>query len=89
MAEHSLNLANRQRLALTGVNNVISFDEQEIILSTNLGYLSVAGEELHINALNLDEGKVAIQGNVNNIGYKPQGTDLKAKGKNMLGRLFK
>jgi sporulation protein YabP len=89
MAEHSLSLANRQRMELTGVTNVITFDEQEIILSTTLGYLAIIGEELHINALNLDDGKVAIQGSVNNIGYKPQGTDFKAKGKNMLGRLFK
>ena len=89
MAEHSLSLANRQRMELTGVTNVISFEEQEIILATTLGYLAIVGEELHINALNLDDGKVAIQGNVNNIGYKPQGVDIKAKGKNMLGRLFK
>lgn len=89
MAEHSLSLANRQRMELTGVTNVISFDEQEIILATTQGYLAITGEELHINALNLDDGKVAIQGKVNNIGYKPEGTDFKAKGKNMLGRLFK
>jgi len=89
MAEHSLSLANRQRMELTGVTNVITFDEEEIALATSLGYLSITGEELHINMLNLDEGKVAIQGSVNNIGYKPQGTDFKAKGKSMFNRLLK
>jgi len=89
MAEHSLSLVNRQRMDLTGVTNVITFDEAEIILATTLGYLSVVGEELHIGMLNLDEGRVAIQGNVNSVFYKPQGTDFKAKGKNILTRLLK
>jgi sporulation protein YabP len=89
MAEHSLNLANRQHMDLTGVTNVITFDEEEIVLATNMGYLSIVGEQLHINMLNLDEGLVAIQGSVNNIGYKPQGTDIKSKGKSMLNRLLK
>jgi len=39
--------------------------------------------------LNLDEGKVALEGNVNSIEYKAQGTDIKAKGKNILNRLLK
>lgn len=89
MAEHSLNLSNRQRLELSGINNVIAFDEKEIVLATNLGYLTINGEELHINMLNLDEGKVAIQGTINNMAYKPQGTDIKAKGKSVLNRLLK
>lgn len=89
MAEHSLNLSNRQRLELSGINNVIAFDEKEIVLATNLGYLTINGEELHINMLNLDEGKVAIQGTINNMSYKPQGTDIKAKGKSVLNRLLK
>ena len=89
MAEHSLSLANRQRLELTGVTNVMTFHEEEIVLATTLGYLTVSGEELHISMLNLDQGQVAIQGNVNNIGYKAQGTDIKAKGKSVLNRLLK
>jgi len=89
MAEHSLSLVNRQRMELTGVANVITFDEAEIILATALGYLSIVGEELHIGMLNLDEGRVTIQGNVNSVGYKPQGTDFKSKSKNILTRLLK
>ena len=89
MAEHSLSLANRQRMELTGVKNVLTFDEDEIVLDTSLGYLSITGDQLHINMLNLDEGQVAIQGAVNNIAYKAQGTDFKAKSKNMFSRLLK
>lgn len=89
MNEHSLTLANRQNLQLTGVTNVIAFDEEEIVLETSQGYLSINGTELHINMLNLDQGQVAIQGNFNNLGYKAQGTDFKSKGKNILNRLLK
>lgn len=89
MNEHSLTLANRQNLQLTGVTNVIAFDEEEIVLETSQGYLSINGTELHINMLNLDQGQVAIQGNFNNLGYKAGGTDLKSKGKNVLNRLLK
>jgi sporulation protein YabP len=76
-------------MELTGVSNVLTFDEEEIILQTNMGGLLILGDNLHITMLNLDEGKVAIQGNIGSIEYKAQGTDLKAKSKNVLSRLFK
>lgn len=89
MAEHSLSMVNRQRMELTGVSNVVNFDEDEILLETNQGWLTITGEQMHITMLNLDEGQVAIQGNFSNLAYKAQGTDFKAKGKNMLSRLLK
>lgn len=89
MGEHSLTMDDRQRLQLTGINNVIAFDEEEIVLETARGYLSINGADMHITMLNLDHGQVAIQGNINSLGYKAQGTDLKSKGKNMLNRLLK
>lgn len=89
MADHSLNLINRKNMDLTGISNVINFDDKEIILQTTMGYMVISGEDLHITNLNLDEGKVAVQGSINNIEYKVQGTDYKAKGKNVLNRLFK
>ncbi|MBC7075496.1 MAG: sporulation protein YabP [Syntrophomonadaceae bacterium] len=89
MAEHSLKLAERRKLELTGVNNVNSFDEEEIVLETGLGHLCVLGQELHIIMLNLDEGKVAIEGNITSLEYKNQGPDIKTRGKNILSRLLK
>jgi sporulation protein YabP len=89
MAEHSLSLINRKNMELSGVKNVLTFDEEEILLETNMGHLSIQGEELHITMLSLDEGQVAVEGSVNLIGYKPQGADFKAKGKNIVNRLFK
>ncbi len=89
MAEHSLILSNRRNMEISGVNNVNTFDEEEIILETSMGCLIILGQELHISMLNLDEGKVNIEGNVISIEYKAQGTDIKAKGKNILSRLLK
>ena len=89
MAEHSLTMEDRQRLQLSGITNVIAFDEEEIVLETSQGYLAVNGAEMHITMLNLGQGQVAIQGDINYLGYKAQGSDLKAKGKNVLNRLLK
>jgi sporulation protein YabP len=89
MAEHSLYLSDCKNMELTGVDNVSTFDEQQIILATGMGYLSILGEGLHITMLNLDQGKVDIQGKVISLEYKAQDTDLKTKSKSMINRLFK
>jgi len=89
MAEHFLKLSNRKSMELSGVSNVITFNEQEIVLETSLGLLFVNGEDLHITLLKLDEGKVAMEGSINSVMYKAQGADMKSKGKNILGRLLK
>jgi len=89
MTDHSLTMDNRQNMHLSGITKVIAFDEEEIVLETSQGYLTINGADMHITMLNLDQGQVAIQGNINNLGYKAQGTDLKSKGKNVLNRLLK
>ena len=89
MSDHYLKLTNRKNMELTGVSRVNTFDEEEIILETVMGYLNILGEELHISMLNLDEGKLTIEGNIASIEYKAQGTDIKARSKNILNRLLK
>lgn len=89
MADHTIHLINRNSIDLSGVNNVVNFDDEEIILDTNMGFLEIGGQELHITMLNLENGRVAVQGNINQLAYKAQGADLKARGKTMLNRLFK
>ena len=89
MADHSLRLVNRNQMELSGVVNVNTFDEQEIVLETQQGFLGIAGEQLHITLLNLDEGKVAVEGNVSSIIYREQGSDVRARSRNILTRLLK
>lgn len=54
---HKLILSNRRTCNLTGVNDVLSFDENEIILETEQGMLMIKGAELHVNRLTLDKGE--------------------------------
>ena len=89
MTEHLINMVNRKSIELSGVSNVINFDEEEIILDTIMGCLEIGGQELHITMLNLDNGQVAVTGNINHLAYKPQGANFKNKGKTILNRLLK
>ncbi len=54
--EHQLTIVGRRKMELTGVIHVESFDNEEIILETELGLLAIRGEDLHIKQLTLEEG---------------------------------
>ena len=71
-ASHRLILDGRERMAVSGVEDVISFDECGIVLKTVMGILSVDGSELRIINLNVDAKDVEISGKVSGIIY--QGT---------------
>ena len=71
---HSLILDNRKKLNLTGVTDVMGFDEQTVSLSTDCGTLIVKGENLHINKLNLDSKDVCIDGTINSLQYLSEST---------------
>ncbi|HBP64932.1 MAG TPA: sporulation protein YabP [Desulfosporosinus sp.] len=66
---HRLVMENREQLALTGVQKVRSFDPKEIVLETELGILSIKGEQLGIKLLNLEQGLVDLQGHVGALIY--------------------
>lgn len=79
-SNHSLILDNRSLLTLTGVSDVIGFDEQTVNLMTDCGALIVKGESLHINKLNLDSKDVCIDGTINSLQYLSQNTkSIKSK----------
>ncbi|MDR1615454.1 MAG: sporulation protein YabP [Syntrophomonadaceae bacterium] len=89
MTAHIVQVNDRKDMDLTGITNINTFDEKEIILETVMGYLIIGGDNLHINLLKLDEGKVALAGSINSIFYKTQSPDIKTKSKNIINRLFK
>jgi len=90
MAEHSLTLTNCQFLSLTGVTNVGSFDDNQIVLDTVQGPLFLRGENLHITQLNLEQGIVSIEGHkVFSLEYRPQHQRLKDKSRRVLDRLLR
>lgn len=74
---HTLTLENRRKLALTGITEVVSFDEGLVVLNTTMGALAIEGEELHILALSLDSGCVTVEGVVNLLQYENRNEKVK------------
>jgi len=67
---HKLTLNERQKLTMTGVSEVLSFDETSVVLHTNLGSLVVEGQELKLKNLSPDGGQVAIEGSISGLFYE-------------------
>ena len=66
---HKLTMENREKLFVCGVEDVESFDENEIIVYTSEGTLNIKGSDLHINKLNTDNGELMIDGNIDSLIY--------------------
>ncbi len=62
-------LENREKLTISGVLDVLSFDDQIVIVETELGLLTVKGENLRINKLSLDTTEVIVEGTIFNLSY--------------------
>lgn len=67
---HHLILEDRQRLTVSGVEEVESFDENTIVMDTAQGVLVVRGEDLHIEKLSLDGGDLKVEGTVESLTYE-------------------
>ena len=70
MAHHVI-LEEREQLSISGVEEVESFDENTILLTTAQGALEIQGEGLHIEKLSLDGGDLRVEGRVNALLYEP------------------
>ncbi len=82
---HSVTIEDRGKMTVTGVSDVDSFDEQTMIVYTDLGELTVRGKGLHISRLNTETGELNITGTVSAIAY----TDDRTKSTGFLNRLFR
>ena len=67
---HNLTLQNRNKLTLTGVSEVVSFDDTAVLMRTPLGELLVQGQQLQLKTLTLDGGNVAVEGQIAAISYE-------------------
>lgn len=86
----NVNLINRERLEASAVNNVISYDDAEILMETKLGLLVIKGESMHITTLNLEQGKIVVDGYVHKIEYvEDKGAKMKNKGKGIISKLLR
>lgn len=82
-------LENREKLNVTGINDVFSFDDQIIIIETELGLLTIKGEDLKINKLSLDTSDFIVEGRIDSLNYSNQEASSSKKGKNILSKIFK
>ena len=62
--EHSLRLVGRAELTITGVTEVSRFEEDGVLLQTDMGELTVQGEQLQLKELSLEGGRVAVSGSI-------------------------
>ena len=85
--EHALVIKNRERLSITGVKDVKSFDEKEILLFTQAGKLVIKGEQLHVKQLDLEKGEVDLEGKVDSLTYLSKNTDNRDE--SFLKRMFR
>ena len=67
---HRITLDERARLSVTGVDEVLCFDEDRIVMRTVKGELTVLGEGLHIGKLSLDTGELSVEGKVSELSYE-------------------
>lgn len=67
---HKLTLNEREKLTLTGVHEVVSFDDATVILRTSLGVLTVQGRELKLKNLSQDGGQVTVDGKISALSYE-------------------
>ena len=72
---HRLELIGRERLTVSGVEDVERFDETGIIMSTAAGTLVVTGEDLHIGKLSLDGGELHVDGRIDAVSYEDGGQE--------------
>ncbi|MBO7251648.1 MAG: sporulation protein YabP [Oscillospiraceae bacterium] len=67
---HNLQMKDRRQLTMNGVSEVVSFDEQEVVLQTMLGMLTVQGQQLQLKNLSLEGGQVCVEGNISALVYE-------------------
>jgi len=84
---HNVIMEGRKRLSVSGVDDVESFDENEIIMSTSQGVLFIRGRDLRIEKLSLDSGDVVLEGEIDKLEYED--TVKPASGGGFFARLFK
>lgn len=85
---HSISIVERKNILITGVKKVDSFDNEEFLVETIMGYLVLKGENLELVKLDTLQGSVTIKGMINSFDYI-EDTKKQEKEGNIISRLFK
>ena len=87
-SRHALTIDRRERVVVTGMLDVISFDEETVIAETEMGILVLRGNNLHVSRLNLDNGELDLDGDITSVTYEDAHSPGKSKG-SFIGKLFR
>ena len=83
----NLVLENRNKLSISGVLDVLSFDDQVVMVETELGLLTVKGENIHINKLSIDTSEVVVEGEISYLAYSDTSAEKTSGG--IISKIFK
>ena len=83
----NLIMENREKLSITGVIDVESFNDECVVVDTELGLLIVRGDDLHINKLNLDSSELDIEGDIVSCEYNDR--ESSNRGSSFFSRMFR
>lgn len=86
---HTVSVIDRNSINISGVNKIESFDNEEFLLETVMGYMDIKGSNLEIVKLDTIEGNVVIKGQLNNLIYIEDIKKKKTKEEGVISRLFK
>ncbi|MBQ7638697.1 MAG: sporulation protein YabP [Clostridia bacterium] len=81
---HTLFIDNRKKLVLTGVTDVGSFNEENLLIQTSLGEINVGGENLQVTKLSLENGEMTVEGKIISVAY----SDSVKKAGGFFGKVF-
>lgn len=85
---HNINIISRKNISISGVKKIESFDEQEFLLETVMGYMNIKGSELEILKLDTYQGDVTIKGKIDSLMYM-ESLSKKNKEESFFSKLFK
>lgn len=83
---HCITLEDRESISITGVNEVLSFDEETVAAETTMGMITVKGEALHVTGLDLEKGLLNVEGEITGFEYSESGFGKKGS---FLSHIFK
>lgn len=87
LISHNVTISDRKNIMISGVKKIESFDNEEFLMETNMGYILLKGSELEIIKLDTYQGNVSIKGKFNSLIYMD--STKKEKDEGMFSKLFK
>lgn len=84
---HSITINERKNIVITGVKKITSFNNNEFLLDSNMGFITLKGTDLEIVKLDTFQGNVSIKGTINSLNYSER--YKKDKEESVFNKLFK